>query len=59
MKEEAVYREAQKPVDPLTDGELAFWERMFAVAYTRDGLRWAGDGADRAVEQRRAKFGVR
>lgn len=59
MKEEAVYREAQKPVDPLTDGELAFWERIYAAHSNTTGMRWAESSADDAVKARRAKFGVR
>lgn len=53
---EEVYREAQRPVDPLTDGELALWDRTYAA---HSGTRWAEHYADDAVKLRREKFGVR
>ena len=52
------YREASKPNDPLTDGELALWDRVYAslLAHERCYAELLADGA---VALRRKKFGVR
>ena len=47
-------------VEPLSAGELAFWERIYAACIGH-GMKAdeKAKAADKAVEQRRARFGVR
>ncbi len=53
------YRVSVKPEEPLTDHELALWDAVYAaVVAGYDGPR-AAEYADKAVDRRRMRFGVR
>ncbi len=57
------YREPAPPPPeiPLTDDEVAFWDRAMCAQLGRpDGdIGWAAKRADAAVQARRERFGVR
>lgn len=58
------YREPEVVTVPLTDEEIAVWDRAVCMAITGSGtygrsVNDAADIADRVVKARRYRFGVR
>lgn len=53
------YRTSSKPVEPLTNAEIAFWDATYVRLIESSSSEEAAAWADCAVEQRRERFGVR
>lgn len=55
------YREPESVSIPLTDDEVSFWDRAACAAMSRpdSDTDYAAKVADRLVNLRRARFGVR
>lgn len=61
MRTSEPYRDPADVEIEKTDGEIGFWERVFAAVISRDhySTKSAASIADEAIEERRKRFGVK